>query len=71
MVPGEMVFMRCNADHHRVALVGGMESESKGAEMHHLAFEVETLDEAIVNPPPGQVPVLRDPLLLETKPRND
>ncbi len=138
MVPGGMVFMRCNADHHGVALVGGMESESKGAEMHHMAFEVEmldevflartrlkemgvtitfegrrragvqiavefsdpaghqleiywgldqlgdddearpatewrgayTLEEAIANPPPGQVPVLRDPSLLETKPRN-
>ncbi len=31
-----MVFMRCNADHHGVALVGGMESESKGAEMHNI-----------------------------------
>lgn len=136
MVPGGMVFMRCNADHHGVALVGGMREASKGAEMHHLAFEVETLDEvfrarkllrergatinfegrrragvqiaiefldpdghqleiywgldqlgegeaarpasdwrwahtleeAIANPPPGQLPVLRDPSLLESSP---
>lgn len=45
MVPGGMVFMRCNADHHGVALVGGMTEPSKGRELHHFAFEVETLDE--------------------------
>ena len=133
MVPGGMVFMRCNADHHGVALVGGMKAPSTGSEMHHMAFEVETLDEvflarkrlrelgvpiafegrrragvqiavefadpdghqleiywgldqvgdgeasrpegewrwahtleeAIANPPPGQVPALKDPSLLE------
>ena len=27
MVPGGMVFMRCNADHHGVALVGGAQRE--------------------------------------------
>jgi catechol 2,3-dioxygenase len=135
MVPGGMVFMRCNVDHHGVALVGGMGAASTGSEMHHMAFEVETLDEvflarrrlrelgipitfegrrragvqiavefsdpdghqleiywgldqlrngerarpaeewrwahtleeAIANPPPGQVPVLQDPSLLEPK----
>ncbi len=45
MMPGGMVFMRCNADHHGVALVGGMKEASKGAELHHFAFEVDTLDE--------------------------
>ena len=45
MVPGGMVFMRCNADHHGIALVGGMPAPSAGGELHHLAFEVDTLDE--------------------------
>ena len=45
MVPGGMVFMRCNADHHGVALVGGMSGPSEKRELHHFAFEVATLDE--------------------------
>jgi catechol 2,3-dioxygenase len=45
MVPGGMVFMRCNADHHGVALVGGMPGPSEKRELHHMAFEVDTLDE--------------------------
>lgn len=45
MMPGGMVFMRCNADHHGIALVGAMAAPSTGAELHHLAFEVDTLDE--------------------------
>jgi len=45
MVPGGMVFMRCNADHHGVALVGGMAARSQQSELHHLAFEVATLEE--------------------------
>lgn len=48
MVPGGMVFMRCNADHHGVALVGGMGALSTGGEMHHMAFEVGTLDEVFL-----------------------
>ena len=136
MMPGGMVFMRCNADHHGIALVGGMAAASTGSELHHMAFEVATLDEvflarkrlrelgvpisfegrrragvqiavefqdpdghqleiywgldqlgddetarpaadwrwahtleeAIANPPPGQVPVLQDPTLLDSKP---
>jgi catechol 2,3-dioxygenase len=44
MMPGGMVFMRCNADHHGVAVVGGG-GPSAGAELHHLAFEVASLDE--------------------------
>ncbi len=47
MVPGGMVFMRCNADHHGVALVGGAAAASENAEMHHMAFEVGTLDEVV------------------------
>jgi len=45
MMPGGMVFLRCNADHHGVALVGGLEGPSSGRELHHFAFEVATLDE--------------------------
>ena len=45
MVPGGMVFLRCNNDHHGVALVGGMAAPSQQRELHHLAFEVATLDE--------------------------
>ncbi len=45
MMPGRMVFMRCNADHHGVALVGGAATASENRELHHFAFEVDTLDE--------------------------
>ena len=45
MVPGGMVFMRCNADHHGVALVGGMPGPAEKRELHHFAFEVDTIDE--------------------------
>lgn len=47
MVPGGMVFMRCNADHHGVALVGGGKQRPERSDMHHLAFEVGTLDEVL------------------------
>jgi catechol 2,3-dioxygenase len=44
MVPGGMVFMRCNADHHGVALVGGA-AKTEHSSLNHFAFEVGTLDE--------------------------
>lgn len=47
MMPGGMVFMRCNNDHHGVALVGGGLSKSPNKELHHMAFEVATLDEVL------------------------
>ena len=47
MVPGGMVFMRCNADHHGVALVGSLTRPSDSFELNHLAFEVATLDEVL------------------------
>jgi len=47
MMPGGMVFMRCNNDHHGVALVGQGTADAKNVEMHHLAFEVATIDEVI------------------------
>src|SRR5882757_2282893 len=48
MVPGGMVFMRFNEDHHGVALVGSMKGKSPNVELNHLAFEVTTLDEVIL-----------------------
>jgi catechol 2,3-dioxygenase-like lactoylglutathione lyase family enzyme len=48
MVPGGMVFMRFNEDHHGVALVGSMTGPSPNVELNHMAFEVATLDEVIL-----------------------
>jgi catechol 2,3-dioxygenase len=45
MVPGGMVFLRFNPDHHGIALVGGMAAAAQKREMHHMAFEVASLDE--------------------------
>ena len=47
LMPGGMVFLRCNPDHHGIALVGGAAEPSSGAELHHVAFEVGSLDEVI------------------------
>jgi len=47
MMPGGMVFLRCNTDHHGIALVGQGQKDAQNAEIHHLAFEVATLDEVI------------------------
>jgi len=47
MVPGGMVFLRCNPDHHGIALVGSMKAEAANVELNHIAFEVATLDEVI------------------------
>ena len=45
MMPGGMVFLRLNTDHHGIALIGGARDRSAQRELHHLAFEVGTLDE--------------------------
>jgi catechol 2,3-dioxygenase len=45
MMPGGMVFLRFSADHHGVALVGGMTDRAGKRELDHVAFEVATLDE--------------------------
>ena len=45
MVPGGMVYMRFNADHHGVALIGSLPDSSPNIELHHMAFAVSTLDE--------------------------
>jgi catechol 2,3-dioxygenase len=47
MVPGGMAFLRCNADHHCLALVGSAKAASQRTEMHHAAFEVASLDEVL------------------------
>lgn len=44
MVPGGMVFLRCNTDHHGVALVGGA-SRLERTSLNHFAFEVGSPDE--------------------------
>ena len=48
IAPGGMVFFRCNADHHGIAVVGSMPDESPAIELNHIAFEVGTLDEVIL-----------------------
>ena len=47
MVPGGMVFLRFNPDHHGIELVGSMKAEAANVELNHIAFEVATLDEVI------------------------
>jgi catechol 2,3-dioxygenase-like lactoylglutathione lyase family enzyme len=47
MVPGGMVFLRCNPDHHGIALVGSTNVPAANVELNHIAFEVATLDEVI------------------------
>jgi catechol 2,3-dioxygenase-like lactoylglutathione lyase family enzyme len=47
MMKGGMVFLRCNTDHHCLALVGGASEDGRARELHHLAFEVATLDEVL------------------------
>ena len=47
MMKGGMVFLRCNSDHHCLALVGGAQTEAAARELHHLAFEVATLEEVL------------------------
>jgi catechol 2,3-dioxygenase-like lactoylglutathione lyase family enzyme len=47
MMPGGMVFLRCNTDHHCLALVGAGYGQAASKELHHFAFEVPTLAEVI------------------------
>jgi catechol 2,3-dioxygenase-like lactoylglutathione lyase family enzyme len=47
MVPGGMVFLRCNPDHHGIALVGSLKKPASNADLNHVAFEVATLDEVV------------------------
>src|SRR6185503_3845462 len=48
MMRGGMVFMRFNADHHGIALVGTMDGPSPNFELNHIAFEVASLDEVVL-----------------------
>ena len=46
MMPGGMVFLRCNGDHHCLALIGGLPAAGEAKRtLHHIAFELATLDE--------------------------
>lgn len=47
MVPGGMVFLRCNPDHHGIALVGSHEEPAASRDLNHIAFEVGSLDEVV------------------------
>ena len=47
MMQGGMVFLRCNTDHHCLALVGGAKEDASARELHHLAFEVASLEEVL------------------------
>ena len=47
MMKGGMVFLRCNTDHHCLALVGGAKEDASARELHHLAFEVAALEEVL------------------------
>lgn len=47
IVPGGMVFLRFNPDHHGVALVGRKAEDHRGGGLHHMAFAVDTLDEVL------------------------
>ena len=44
VVPGGMIFLRCNPDHHGVALVGGAR-KSEASSLNHFALEVGSLEE--------------------------
>src|SRR5262245_15433628 len=44
MVPGGMIFLRYNSDHHGIALVGGTRKADRSS-LNHFAFEVGALDE--------------------------
>jgi len=43
--PGGFAFLRCDTDHHTLALVGAGSGAPQHDELHHVAFEVATLEE--------------------------
>lgn len=50
LMPGGMVFLRCTPDHHCLALVGATDGRTGAADqqdLHHIAFEVPTLDDVV------------------------
>jgi catechol 2,3-dioxygenase len=44
-LPGGAVFLRCNPDHHGIALFQATAEHPAGAGLHHIAMEVPTLDD--------------------------
>jgi catechol 2,3-dioxygenase-like lactoylglutathione lyase family enzyme len=46
-LPGGAVFLRCNTDHHGIALFQATDEKPAGAGLHHIALEVPTLDEVL------------------------
>lgn len=46
-LPGGAIFLRCNTDHHGVALFQATEENPAGAGLHHIAMEVPTLDDVV------------------------
>ena len=47
MMPGGAVFLRCNPDHHGIALFKATRPRQAGEGLHHMAFEVPTLDDVL------------------------
>ncbi len=47
MLAGGAVFVRLNADHHGIALFKANKDYRPGAGLHHIAFEVSSLDEVL------------------------
>lgn len=47
MMPGGAVFLRCNTDHHGIALFPVTQDKLAGAGLHHMAFEVGSLDQVV------------------------
>src|SRR4029077_12616355 len=43
--PGGFAFLRCHTDHRSTALVGSGGGQSRHAELHHIAFEVGSVEE--------------------------
>lgn len=47
MMPGGAVFLRCNTDHHGIALFAASADPASGSGQHHMAFEVPSLDDVL------------------------
>ena len=45
MMPGRAAFVRVNTDHHGIAFFKATQEKVAGAGLHHMAFEVGSLDE--------------------------
>jgi catechol 2,3-dioxygenase len=47
VMPGGAAFLRLNTDHHGIALFPATQDRAPGAGLHHIAFEVGSLDEVV------------------------